>query len=302
MREGSYATRDKYASVCRDFAKHCHEKYRLNNLRNISDKHLASYALSLQERGLESKTIKTNLGAIRFMHSRIDRPRYLQLADNRSLENKYNVPLEKVKAVNGDRAWTKSEYDRMQNIARQNITGPHGETARNVSDCMTLARSMGMRVAEAACARRSQVEHALRTGMYQVGKEAKNGRPREIPLSAEARRMFERRLVTVSRGDRIFIKPNERAHQVINRMEKFLERHRDKVVTQEGIDKRMDLRDGSTRELTFHGLRYSYVQERMLHEITEGRTWEEAAAIVSQEVGHNRTEVIKIYEAGIFSE
>lgn len=232
------------------------------------------------------------------MHSRIDRPRYLQLADNRLLENKYSVTFEQVKAVNGNRAWTKAEYEGMQGIARQNAVGPAADTAQNVTDCMILARTMGMRVAEAACARRSQAEHALRTGMYPIGKEAKNGRPREVPLSPEARRMFERRLAVTNRGDRLFVKSGEKAHQVINRMEKFVERHRDKVVTSDGVAKRVDLRDGSTRELTFHGLRYAYVQDRMASEIDRGRTWEEAAAIVSKEVGHNRTQVIKIYEAG----
>lgn len=178
------------------------------------------------------------------------------------------------------------------------MTGHTASTAQNVSDCMVLARTMGLRVAEAACARRSQAEHALRTGVYHIGKEAKNGRPRDVLLSAEARRMFERRLAVTDRGDRVFVRSGEKAHQVINRMEKFVERHREKVVTSEGVEQRIDLRDGSTRELTFHGLRYAYVQERMATEIDRGRSWEEAAAIVSKEVGHNRTQIIKIYEAG----
>jgi len=158
-----------------------------------------------------------------------------------------------------------------------------------------------MRVAEAACARRSQAEHALRTGIYKIGKEAKNGRPREVALSPEARKMFEQKLAVTGRGDRLFVHPGEKIHRVINRMEKFLERHRPKIQTLEGVGQRVDLRDGSARELTFHGLRYSYVQDRMADEIDKGRSWEEAAAVVSQEVGHNRVDVIKIYEANVLA-
>lgn len=298
-REGSYGTRDKYESVCNDFARHCHEKFKLNNLRNMGDKHIASYAKAMQERGLQGKTIKTNMGAIRYMHNRIDRPRYRELSENRQLQEKFELKFEKVKAINGNRAWTENEYNRMQEITRQMVVGKQSETAQVVSDCMVLSRTMGLRVAESACVHRSQAEQAIRTGIYQVGREAKNGKPREVPLSLEARRMFERRLAVTDRGQRLFVKPGDKAHHVINRMEKFIERHRDKVVTVEGIENRVDLRDGSTRELTWHGLRYGYVQDRMETEIIRhGHTWEEAAKTVSLEVGHNRTEVIKIYDGG----
>ena len=298
-REGSFGTRDKYGSVCRDFARRCHEKFKLNNIRNVSDKHVVSYVREMQQRGLDPKTIKTKIGAIRYMHDRIDRPRYRELSDNRQLQEKYDIRFEQVKAVNGNRAWTSQEYETMKQISRQMATsGRYSETAQNVSDCMTLARTMGLRVAEAACVRRSQAEQALRTGVYQVGKEAKNGRPRDVPLSPEARRVFERRLAVTERGNRLFVKPGDQAHKVVNRMEKFLERHRAKVVTQTGQDNRVDFRDGSARELTFHGLRYNYVQQRIGEEIAKGQNWEEAAEMVTQEVGHNRTQVLKIYEGG----
>lgn len=298
-REGSFGTRDKYKAICRDFARHCHEKFRLNNIRNVSDKHVVSYVREMQQLALDPKTIKTKVGAIRYMHDRIDRPRYRELSDNRQLQEKYDIRFEKVKAVNGNRAWTSQEYEKMQQISGQMAkSGRYEETAQNVSDCMTLARTMGLRVAEAACARRSQAEQALRTGVYHVGKEAKNGRPREVPLSPEARKVFERRMAVTDRGNRLFVKPGDQAHKVINRMEKFIERHREKVVTTTGIEKRVDLRDGSARELTFHGLRYNYVQQRMGEEISKGRIWEVAAEIVTQEIGHNRTQVLKIYEAG----
>ena len=55
---------------------------------------------------------------------------------------------------------------------------------------------------------------------------------------------------------------------------------------------------GDEKPLTFHGLLYNYVQDRMNALQREGYTRDAAAQIVTQEVGHNRIEVISIYTNG----
>ena len=55
------------------------------------------------------------------------------------------------------------------------------------------------------------------------------------------------------------------------------------------------IRKTHTNELTFHGLRYNYIQFRMQQEMEKGYSLEQAAARITQEVGHERTDVIKIY-------
>jgi len=287
-RQGSFATRDRYKDSCLMFVRFCVERFKMQNIRNLSDKHLAEFIKSRLKEGIEPKTIKGDLSALRYMHDQVQKPRYV-LSDNKHLQEKYEITIGKTSQVNGDRSWTTTEYEEMVRIAQE-----MGNS--NVADCLTLARTMGMRVTEAAAVSRAQAEYALRTGVYQIKGEAKNGKHREVALSVAGRHVFMNRLRQTDRGSRLFIRTGEKTHQVVNRMEKFVQHHRDKVLTQEGVSQRLDRRDGSARSLTFHGLRYSYVQERMKQELEKGYSRDNASLIVSREVGHERIDVIKIYE------
>lgn len=287
-RQGSYGTRDRYKDSCLMFVRFCGEKFKLQNIRNLHDKHLVAFVQSRKNAGISPKTIKNDLTALRYLHDQIQQPRYV-LSDNKELQQQYGIELTKTSQVNGNRAWTADEYQGMMQIAKE-------LRQENVADCLTLARTMGLRVTEAVAVSRAQAESALRTGLYTVQGEAKNGKHRQVPLSAAGKAIFERRLRYTERGNRLFIAPGEKTHQVVNKMQKFVQHHRDKVITETGRANRIDKRDGSVRNLTFHGLRYSYVQERMDHEIAKGYSYDNAAFLVSKEVGHERIDVIKIYE------
>lgn len=293
-RAGSYATRDRYTKSCRTFIRFLDENYKMKNLRNLQDKHILAYIQYRQDEGISSKTIKNDLGAIRYMHDLLSNAKY-KLASNAELKRNYDVHLEKTIAVDGNRAWTEQEYTNMQQLlSEQAFTS---KTAAITKDVMIIERTMGLRVAEAVCMRRSQAENALRTGFYQVQSEAKNGRWREVLLSAEVRDILTNRLQHTERGGRIFISKDEKAHHIVNQIEKHLERYRGLVETSEGRERRLNVK-GEVKPLTFHGLRYNYVQERMVEEITKGYTWNVAAQKVTKEVGHNRIEVIKVYTNG----
>ncbi|MFB5269941.1 phage integrase N-terminal domain-containing protein [Paenibacillus enshidis] len=289
-RQGSFGTRARYKDSCLMFVRFCSENFKLQNIRNLHDKHLAAFIQERQKAGIGAKTIKNDLTALRYLHDQVQKPRY-SLSDNKQLQEQFGVKLEKTTQVNGDRSWTDSEYKEMLRIAEE-------LKQQDIADCLKLARTMGLRVTEAAAVSRAQAEYALRTGVYQVKGEAKNGKHREVALSAEGRAIFERRLKHTDRGRRLFIGQGEKTHKVVNRMQKFVQNHRDKVITGEGLANRVDKRDGSARELTFHGLRYSYVQERMDQELAKGYSRDVAALKVSREVGHERIDVIKIYEGG----
>ena len=182
----------------------------------------------------------------------------------------FSFVLDKTPAVKGNRAWTEREYNDMQ-----------------------LARTMGLRVTEVIAKSRSQVEQALRSGVYQVKNEAKNGKWRQVPLSAQGRRVMESRIQNVPRGDRLFIRPGEKTHAAVNRVEKFMQNNRKQIETIEGQETRMY--QGEANALTYHGLRYNYVQDRVQQEMEKGYSKSQAAAIVTKEAGHERIEVINIY-------
>lgn len=287
-RAGSFGTRARYKSSCTNFISFLDEKFKMKNLRNLQDKHVVAYIEMRQETGIAPKTIKNDLGAIRYMHDILPNVKH-DLSSNKDLKKIYGTTLEKTPAVKGNRGWTKEEYQNMHQFADE--TG--SKTSEDVRDIMVLSRTMGLRVTEAVAMHRSQAEQALRSGVYQVKSEAKNGKWRQVRLSSEAREMMIQRLNTVERGERLFIQSTEKTHQAVNRVEKFMQHHRTKFETEEGKEKR--LCEGKSTNLTYHGLRYSYVQNRLEEEMRKGFTYEQAAQRITKEVGHERIDVIKVY-------
>ena len=296
-RSGSYGTRARYKQSCTKFADFVNERFKMQNLRNLQDKHIVAYIKFRQEQGISPKTIKSDLGAIRYLHDMIDNAKY-QLADNATLAKEYDVYLDKTPAVKGDRAWTKEEYesmlDKLSELSQKQEK--FADTANDVSCILPLCRTMGLRITEAVAMKRSQAEHALRTGVYQVKGEAKNGLHRAVPLSPEARAVLARRTSEIERGGLLFVRDGEKVHQAVNRCEKLLERHREGVTTAEGREQR--LYNGNCNELTFHGLRYGYVQDRVSEEMAKGFTFEQAATFVTKEIGHSRVEIVRVYMGG----
>ncbi|MFI8688529.1 tyrosine-type recombinase/integrase [Rossellomorea sp. NPDC077527] len=304
-RAGSYATRDKYRGNAMRAAKWISQEFKLQSLKNIQDKHVAAYAKYMQAQDLKPKTIKDSLSAIRYMHDNAPRTKH-SISDNKTLQQEYKFSIPKVQTIKGDRGWTKEEYSKMMDITREveksKINPDNARSARDYRDVATMARTMGMRVAEATLASRSQAEEALRGGMYNIGSEAKNGRPRSVPLSPEGRQVLEERVANTPRGDKLFVQRNEKSHHAIDRIEQFNSNHRDKVITSEGIGQRTwtdrHLGKAYTNNLTLHGLRYNYIQDRVQQEVDKGYNREQAAQIVTKEVGHNRADVIYIYLGG----
>ena len=68
-RQGSYKTRQRYYEAMQRFCRFLADVYHLQKLSNISGKHLVAYVRHLQENGKAASTIKTELAAIRFLHS-----------------------------------------------------------------------------------------------------------------------------------------------------------------------------------------------------------------------------------------
>lgn len=289
-RTGSFKTRARYKSSCTNFLEFVHDTFKLKNLRNLQDKHVIAYIKYRQENGISAKTIKNDLGAIRYLHDMVPFTKHT-LSDNKALQKQHEITLNKTPAVKGNRGWTNEEFKNLYRFANERAF--ENKTAADTRDVMILCRTMGLRVAEAVAMHRSQAEEALRTGVYQVKGEAKNGKWRQVPLSRSVEQMLSNRLKSLERGNKVFVSPNEKTHQAINRVEKFLQNHRDKFVTQDGQNKRMY--EDKPNSLTFHGLRYNYVQDRINEELAKGYNYEQAATIVTKEVGHERIDVIKVY-------
>lgn len=163
----------------------------------------------------------------------IDNAKY-GLSDNATLAKDYGVFLDKTPAVKGDMAWTKVEYDgmlaKLDDLSRQ--TGHLSDTAKDVKCVLPICcRTMGLRITEAVAMKRSQAEQALRTGIYQIKGEAKNGLHRSVLLSPEAREVLALKVAETERGGLLFVHKGEKVHKAVGCCEKLLERHREGVTT-----------------------------------------------------------------------
>jgi site-specific recombinase XerC len=97
-RQLSFKSRTRYKISCLIFANFLSELFKLQNIRNISDKHLASYVSFRQSEGISAKTIKNDLSAVRFLHSKIDSPRF-QLSSNEELFEQFEVVIDQTSSV-----------------------------------------------------------------------------------------------------------------------------------------------------------------------------------------------------------
>src|SRR5699024_1141100 len=105
----------KYRSAMKSFCDFTAKNFGLRNLNNISNKHLAAFALHRQEIGIAG--VKTELSAIRKFHSKLENPRYKELETDNS-----KLGIEERKIVEDgrnivDRAWTDEEFKKACDVA-----------------------------------------------------------------------------------------------------------------------------------------------------------------------------------------
>lgn len=292
---GSFKTRYRYWDSGNKFARFIAEEFRVQNLRNMAPKHIVAFIQYRQAEGVSPKTIQNDLAAIRYLHDHLPIPRYRHIPSNQELREKYGVDIQKVVAHRGNRAWTDQEYANFRRLAME--TGN-----QRWADAMAVSRTMGLRIAEVCAMTRAQAEEALRTNVYQVKNEAKNGKWRKVPLRPEARKVLEKILPYVPRGHWVFAKADEgeNVHIAVKKLQSFLVKYRQAIETPEGIALRTYILEGQEKvwPLSMHGLRYCYAQERMKEERDRGLSLLQAAQKIAREMGHERTEVLKIYLGG----
>ena len=272
---GAIQTRKSYAEIYQRFLKFLAEHYRLQKIANISGKHLTAYISYMQERGLAAATIKTNLSGIRFWHDQVPGAKY-RLPKNDAYD------LERREFGGKDRTWSGEEFDRMLKVCRR--TG-HAD----YESCIILARYLGLRIHECERMDTAIARDALKKGVLTI--KGKGGKVRKIPVRETARTELERAAHRVPAGHKLFVPADIKTHVSIKELQNFIGRHRNEVQD-----------PGSTRPLTFHGLRHTYAAEQYERLTAKGMTDFQARRQVSQWLGHERDDVTRIYLASITEE
>jgi site-specific recombinase XerD len=264
-RQGSIGTRREYRKCMLRFIAWLEESHNMQNLRNLSSKHLAAYARYLLQKGSSPGYVIKNLSAVRYYHDQFPDPRYTLERDNTRLGVPRRVP-------SGNRAWTAKEFELL--CEKANSSGKEW-----IANILTLQRELGLRLHEAVRLYTINAARALASGHLVV--KGKGGKVRQtVKLTSLAEQALQCAAARVRRGARLFVPEGEKAHLVIKQVQDFIREHR-------------PLRSGE--QLTSHGLRYGYAQGRMEQLAAAGVPEDKSELQVAREMGHNRRRVTRGY-------
>lgn len=282
-RAGSIHTKSNYRNQVLNFATFLANNFGIQKMANIQDKHIHAYVEDLKNRGSSPNTIKTYLSGIRYFHDHAPNTRY-------KISGNEEFYTEQRDTIGSNKAWTEEEYEKLQSLP---ITSDIYDTKNLVHDISCLARNLGLRISEATKLDTSNARTALKVGTLRV--KGKGGKIRYVPLNDEAKAVLQSRLATVERGQKLFVRPDEKTHLAIQRVQNYLARNRDKF--QNSVERLKMNENGSnvTEGLTMHGLRHMYVREQFEAFKQEGYTENQAKLKVSKLIGHERKEVTNIY-------
>lgn len=274
-RRGSIGTRRKYTATNRRFLNYVADKFGVQSVRNIEDKHVSSYLIHLREKGSGPSYLKTEFSGIKYLHEHIPNPRYKELTLHGGLDIEDRVYGEK------DRKFSERELRRFFDVCEE-------YKREDIRDMGKIALHVGTRISEVVTLQKSQLEEALREDELYI--KGKGGRERYIPLNEEIKEVIERLNDSTDRGYRVFIEEDQKTHEAIKSVQNFMNRHREKYEDEA-------LREEKGCNLSFHSFRHSYATNEYENRIAKGYDQYTAEKEVSQLLGHNRPEITRIYLA-----
>ena len=204
------------------------------------------------------------------------------LSSNQTLSESYSeFNLERRRFGGVDRRPTNKEYYDLVELAK-NTKNP------SMAYIIILAREVGLRVHEAVRLSRSDAKKAIELKLLTV--KGKGGLIRDIPLNEVAINALAISIKNIARGEKLFVPLNQKAHQVIQRVQDFIKNNRYKVIDS------LNTRPKGI-EITIHGFRHAYAKQHYDNFIAIGYSEEEARLKVSRLIGHNREDLTNIYLA-----
>lgn len=285
--QGSIQTRRRYIEAGERFILFIAPKFRVQKLQNIADKHLESWANHLLSMNKSKKYIKNELSAIRFLHRQTPQTRF-ELAESQVFN--MMVGLGSTPPGEADRAWTEDEFHKMVSLANKKGKPEYARVFK-------ASYNLGLRLDECSPLRRDEVEAALRSGVLQLT-NTKGGRPREVPLSSEAKKVLEESIQGVPRGCYVFCPEGKKVHVFKKEIQKFILQNRDIFQDPDRKSTGHNLEAGERGALTFHGLRHSYSRLEFEHLQNEGLSEDKARKKLAEYLGHGRPRIVQTYLGG----
>ena len=152
--------------------------------------------------------------------------------------------------------------------------------------CITLARYAGLRLHEVLRIDTAIARKAIKDGFITI--KGKGGKVREVPITESIITVLKKALLTTPPGYKLFVPKDKQTHIAKAELQNFIASKRKYVFD-----------EGSSRNLTFHGLRHTFAAEQYQKFISQGYTETQAKLKVSKLLGHEREDVTRIYLASL---
>ena len=281
--ELSFKTRARYFEATKRFCKFLADNFRLQNFKNVEDRHFKAYVEHLKENN-SAATIQSDLSGIRYFHRKSG-------SKNRLCPNsKLNLP----KRATGvkDHSLLDKEIARIRQVAIE-------KGRQDAVIGIDFAIEFGLRLEEICTLRVEYLMSALKTGQLVI--KGKGGQTRAIDLSAKQRGIITDYLNYARCSGRYprdyLISGSEKGgvQREKRSLQNWMSYNRKYFMVENREDLSEDGKKKRTETISWHSLRHTYAQ-RTYAEALEERP-KKARKIVSENLGHHRTEVTRIYLA-----
>ena len=281
--ELSFKTRARYFEATKRFCKFLADNFRLQNFKNVEERHFRAYVEHLKENNAAA-TIQSDLSGIRYFHRKSGSKNRLSKNDKLSLPKRATGKE--------DHSFLKTEIDSMRQLAIE-------QSRQDVVIAIDFAGEFGLRLEEICTLRVEYLMSALKTGQLVI--KGKGGQTRAIDLSAKQREIIQKYLdyarcsgrypkdYLISSSEKNGVKREKRS------LQNLMSYNRKYFIVANRADLSEDGKKRRTETISWHGLRHTYAQRTYENELKERPR--RARKIVSENLGHHRTEITRIYLA-----
>lgn len=282
--EGGYGAQDRNMESCLRFAEYLGENTNLQKMKNAEARHLYGYVEFMQNRGLATSTIMTDLSGIRFYYDRNGCKNELPTNDK--------LNLGKRETGKYDRAWLPSEIERCYALA--NLKG-----RMDVVISMDFMLHFGLRIDEATSLKLTYLKRALNYGELMV--TGKGGKQRVITFDegGKHRAIIEKWLSFAEAGGKYptdYLICDKKCRSVEKKkksMQNWLIRMKKQILEPDRDEFTAPGKKPKRDSISFHGLRHTFAQN-YLTELSYMKP-KDAKLKVSQALGHERMEITRVY-------
>ena len=305
---GCDKTYTQYIRGMKSFVTHLANDTKINKLKNYKNSDVIDFEKKLKDSNYSVDTIKPYQSGVQEFHKGFlsGGGTKNKIQDASTIHKR--VDLGKRQSGVLDRAWNDREIEEMKQKALR-------DNRPDVYFGVRLGDEFGVRIQTIGKLTPRQINKALRDGELTV--KEKGGKVRHIKVNNENQRELLESLSGIAKGDGLgatqhIFRDSEQLNfgkktqgqnshdKTVKSIQNYIGSNREKVqdFDRKSINEYLSSKEKRIIEkvnLSFHGLRYRFAQREIDRLVKEGKSFKDACKVVSQELGHEREQITRIY-------